>query len=156
MIRRAEEKDLERVNDLLFQVLEVHANGRPDIFIHGTKKYTDEELLKIFKDDKRPVFVFADDNDIVQGYAFCVFEETRGVPNLRDEKTIYIDDICVDQKCRGQKIATRLFNHVKEFAAKNGCRRITLNVWSVNPGARKFYETMGMKPLKTVMESVLF
>lgn len=155
MIRRAQEKDLGRVNDLLFQVLEVHADGRPDIFIHGTKKYSDQELLEIFKDDARPVFVYQDQDGVVQGYAFCVFEETKSAANLRDEKRLYIDDICVDQNCRGQKIATRLFEHVTEFAKQQGCRRITLNVWEVNPGARKFYESMGMKPLKTVMESVL-
>ncbi|MCR5045369.1 MAG: GNAT family N-acetyltransferase [Treponema sp.] len=155
MIRRAQEKDLQRVNDLLHQVLEVHADGRPDIFIHGTKKYSDEELLKIFEDDKRPVFVYEDDGGIVQAYAFCIFEETKNVANLRDMLTLYIDDICVDQNCRGQGVATKVFEHVKKFAQEKNCNRITLNVWEMNPGARKFYEAMGMKPLKTVMESLL-
>lgn len=155
MIRRAEAKDLNRVNDLLHQVLTVHADGRPDIFIHGTKKYTDEELLELFKDDSKPIFVHTDDSGYVNGYAFCVFEEVKNVTNMYDMKTLYIDDVCVDEVCRGQHIATKLYEYVEKFAKENGCYRITLNVWEINPGARKFYEAMGMKPLKTTMETIL-
>ena len=155
MIRRAMDKDLEKVNDLLYQVLMVHANGRPDIFIPGTKKYTDEELLALFRDDTRPIFVSTDENDEVLGYAFCVLEETKGVNNMKDMKSLYIDDICVDEKHRGKHIAKGLYEHVKNFAKEIGCYHITLNVWQENPNARKFYEAMGMKPLKTVMETIL-
>lgn len=155
MIRRAEGKDLSRVNDLLHQVLTVHADGRPDIFIHGTKKYSDEELLEMFKDDSRPIFVYTDDSERVQGYAFCIFEEVKGVANMHDMKTLYIDDICVDEVARGQHIATKLYEYVQNFARESGCYRITLNVWEINPVARRFYEKMGMKPLKTVMEDIL-
>lgn len=155
MIRRAKAGDLNRVNDLLHQVLEVHADGRPDIFIHGSKKYTDIEILDIFGDDNTPVFVYTDLAGVVQGYAFCKFEETKGVANLHDMLTLYIDDICVDEKCRGQHIATELYEHVVKFAKESGCYRITLNVWDMNPTARKFYEAMGMKPLKTTMETIL-
>ncbi|MDO4176204.1 MAG: GNAT family N-acetyltransferase [Bacillota bacterium] len=155
MIRRAEEKDLARVNDLLEQVLTVHAEARPDIFIPGTKKYRDEELLAIFADDSTPVFVFADEADVTQGYAFCTFEEIKNSNNMRDMKTLYIDDVCVDEACRGQHIATQLYEYVREYAKAEGCDRITLNVWEVNPTARAFYDAMGMKPLKTVMEEKL-
>lgn len=46
-IRRANEKDIPRIIDLLGQVLQIHAEIRPDIFIPGTTKYTDEELLEM-------------------------------------------------------------------------------------------------------------
>lgn len=155
MIRRAIEKDLARVNDLLEQVLTVHANGRPDIFIPGTKKYTDEELLALFRDDTRPIFVSTDERDEVMGYAFCVIEETRGANNLHDMRSLYIDDVCVDEKLRGRGIATELYRYVRSYAKDIGCYHITLNVWELNGPARKFYEAMGMAPLKTVMEDVL-
>lgn len=41
LIRRAEEKDIPKVIELLNQVLELHAVIRPDIFISGTTKYTE-------------------------------------------------------------------------------------------------------------------
>ena len=155
MIRRAADRDLPAVNELLKQVLTVHADGRPDIFVPHTKKYTDEELLSLFRDDSRPVFVYTDENDRVWGHAFCVLEETRGVSNMRDRKRLYIDDICVDEAHRGQRIASALYEHVRAFAREQGCYHVTLNVWECNPGARAFYEAMGMKPMKTVMEDIL-
>lgn len=155
MIRYVQPKDLDAVNSLLHQVNDVHAEGRPDIFIKGKKKYTDEELLELFKDKTRPIFVYTEEDDIPLGYAFCIFEETKGMTNLYDMKSLYIDDICVDEKYRGRKIATKLYEYLQNFARENGCYRITLNVWEVNPVAQKFYEKMGMKPLKTVMEEVL-
>ena len=68
-IRRAVAEDLEMVDLLLSQVLEIHASIRPDIFIPGTRKYTDEELLELFKDDTRPVFVAEKDGEFL-GYCF--------------------------------------------------------------------------------------
>ena len=155
MIRRAEEKDLKRINDLLYQVHAVHADKRPDIFVPGIKKYTDEELHALIPDDTKPIFVWTDDHDETQGYAFCIFEEVKGLPNLQDMKTLYIDDICVEEKMRRRHIAADLYAFVKEFAAKNDCYRVTLNVWELNPAAMNFYRAMGMRNLKTTMEEIL-
>ena len=54
-IRRAKEQDMDGINKLLLQVCLVHHNGRPDLFKYGAKKYTDEELRAIIRDDKRPI-----------------------------------------------------------------------------------------------------
>ena len=155
MIRRAEERDLAAVNALLFQVLRTHAEGRPDIFIPDTKKYTDAELLSLFRDDGRPVFVYEDERGDVIGHAFCVMEETKNANNLRDMKTLYIDDICVDEAHRRRHVASDLYEYVKNYAKEQGCYHITLNVWALNPAARQFYERMGMRPMKTMMEKIL-
>ena len=155
IIRRANTKDLERVNDLLHQVLEVHALGRPDIFISGSKKYTDEELLSIFENDLTPVFVAEDSVDGVVGYAFCIIKETLGSHILQNRRELYIDDLCVDEKCRGKHIGTVLFRFVEDFAKAEGFDAVTLNVWTLNESAIKFYEKCGFTPLKTVMEKPL-
>lgn len=155
MIRRAEERDIPRLLALLSQVLTVHADLRPDLFIHGTRKYTDSELRIMLGDEKRPVFVQTDAEGFVQGYAFCVLEEVRGANSQHDRKTLYVDDICVEESCRGQGVATELFSYVKDFARKEGCYHITLNVWAGNDAARAFYDAMGMKPMKTTMETIL-
>lgn len=155
IIRRANIKDLERVNDLLRQVLEVHASGRPDIFISGRKKYTDEELLAIFENDLTPVFVAEDKTLGVAGYAFCIYKEICGSHILRDRRELYIDDLCVDERCRGKHIGTALFRFVEDFAKAEGFDAVTLNVWTLNEPAMRFYEKCGFKPLKTVMEKPL-
>ncbi len=155
IIRRAKTKDSNRINELLYQVAKIHAEGRPDIFKAATKKYSDEELIKIISDDETPIFVAVNDNDNVLGYAFCVYQITKDSLLLQDKKTLYIDDICVDENARGGHIGKSLYEYVLSFAEEKGFDNITLNVWAFNEGAYKFYEKCGMSPLKITMEKSL-
>lgn len=152
IIRPAEPRDMEAVNSLLRQVLAVHHQGRPDLFRPEGKKYTDDELLTIFANPDSPVFVF-DKDGAVLGYVFCAFQNASSGA-LEPIKTLYVDDLCVSEKARGEGIGTALFNYVKEFARENGCHNITLHVWECNPGAKAFYETLGLKPQYTSMELI--
>ncbi|MCF0135212.1 MAG: GNAT family N-acetyltransferase [Lachnospiraceae bacterium] len=151
-IRPAQPGDLEGINSLLLQVLQVHAELRPDIFIPGTKKYTDEELMGIMQNPLTPIFVAENEAHAVLGYAFCIFKETKGVINMHDRKDLYIDDLCVDEASRGSHVASSLCRHVTAFAREQGCRSVTLNVWKGNTHAENFYDYMGFQPLKTTME----
>ncbi len=152
IIRRAENKDLEGINKLLFQVAKIHAEGRPDIFKTAAKKYTDQELTDIIKNDNSPIFVAVDGNNRILGYAFCIVDITKNHKLLQDKKTLYIDDICVDEAVRGAHIGKSLYDYVVDFATENDFDSITLNVWAFNENAYKFYEKCGMNPLKTTME----
>ena len=154
IIRKAEINDIPKLNNLLCQVLNVHHEGRPDIFKGGAKKYTDEELIEIIKDDNRPIFV-ADNNGEVVGYAFCVFQQHINNNILTDIKTLYIDDLCVDEQKRGLHVGTKLYNYVLDFAKQSGCYNVTLNVWYCNQSALKFYEKLGLMPQKIGMEKIL-
>lgn len=154
-IRRAIPADLAGINRLLRQVLEVHHNGRPDLFQTGAKKYTDEELYEIIADPARPIFCAADEDGTLLGYAFCqhICHENDNI--LTDVKTLYIDDLCVDETRRGQQIGRALFEFVKAYAAEQGVYNLTLNVWSCNESARRFYEKCGLVPQKIGMELIL-
>lgn len=154
-IRRAEEKDMERIDQLLMQVCLVHHNGRPDLFQYGKKKYTDEQLKAIIHDDSRPILVAVDEKDMVLGYAFCVFQQYKNHNIMTDIKTLYIDDLCVDEALRGQHIGKSIYEEVLKFAKENGCYNVTLNVWRCNENAMKFYESCGLKPQKIGMETIL-
>lgn len=151
-IRKARQNDLEAVNNLLRQVLEVHHRGRPDLFRPEGKKYTDEELLSIFNNPETPVFVY-DKAGTVLGYAFCVLQR-QDSGSLQPLTTLYIDDICVDESSRGKGIGKALFECVRAFALERGCYNITLHVWECNPGARAFYESLGLSPQYTSMETI--
>ena len=154
MIRFATEKDIPKLGDLLCQVCLVHHKGRPDIFNVG-RKYTDEELHDLLADPTRPILVAVDESDAVQGYCFCIYQQVVGNPVLTDVKTLYIDDLCVDETLRGQHLGRTLYDAALALARENGCYNVTLNVWSCNPSARRFYERMGMVPQKIYMEKIL-
>lgn len=154
-IRRARECDMKDINRLLVQVNMVHHQGRPDLFRAGKKKYTDEQLRELIHDDSRPIFVAVDDQERVLGYAFCIFQQHLDDNILTDIRTLYIDDLCVDETIRGQYIGKSLYEAVLAFARESGCYNVTLNVWTLNEGAMKFYEKCGLKPQKVGMETIL-
>lgn len=154
MVRRALEKDIPKIMELLIQVDMVHHNGRPDIFKGPATKYTESELKDIINDEKTPVFVY-DDGKNVLGHAFCIHKQVTDDNVLTDIKTLYIDDICVDEKARGKHVGKALYEHVIGYAKEKGFYNVTLNVWSCNPTAQRFYEAMGLVPQKICMEKVL-
>ena len=150
-IRRAEEKDIEGIRKLLYQVNQVHADGRPDLFKSGGIKYTEDELKEIINDRTRPIYVY-DEDEIILGYAFIWYEQTKESTSTYAVKSMYIDDLCVDETARGKSVGKQLFEFLKEEAKREACDRITLHVWECNPNAYGFYEHLGMKPLYTNME----
>ena len=150
MIRRAAKQDVARILELLHQVNMVHYNLRPDLFKPHTTKYNEQELIALLADDTKPVFVFDDEG--VLGYAFCQITEVRDHQLLQDIKTLYIDDICVDEAARGRHVGKSLYEYVREYADSIGCNNITLNVWEGNDTALQFYRSMGMSVQKTTME----
>lgn len=154
-IRRAKEKDIEKIKDLVSQVLEIHANIRPDIFISGTTRYTEEELIQMIRDDKKPIYVAVNEKDEVLGYTFCKIFEPFSSDTMKPLKTMFIDDLCVDSSIRGMSVGKELFEFVKNESKKLGCYELTLNVWEGNDSAKHFYEKMGMKTKKTLMEYIL-
>ncbi len=155
IIRIANDDDRNRIGELLSQVSEVHHNARPDLFRGGAKKYTDDELGEILKDSRRPIFVAEDADGVVTGYAFCVFVQHLNDNILTDIKTLYIDDLCVDEASRGQGIGKELYNYVAKYAKEQGCYNVTLNVWADNTSALGFYESLGLRKQKIGMEMIL-
>lgn len=153
-IRRATESDIDTINKLLYEVHKVHSDVRPDLFKPGAKKYNDNELKMIIADDNRPIFV-AEKCGNVLGYAFCIHQQHINNNNMTDVKTLYIDDLCVDENSRNAHIGSRLYEYVLDYAKNNGYYNVTLNVWADNPGAVKFYEKLGLKVQKIGMEKIL-
>ena len=154
-IRKAQEKDIPRIIELLGQVLQIHAEIRPDIFIPDTTKYTEQELAALLKDEKKPIYVAVNEEDVCMGYAFCQMKEQPFSNNMVQFQSLFIDDLCVDRFARGQHIGESLFDYVKQEAKRMGCYEVTLNVWAGNTSAEKFYEKMGMKTKERQLESIL-
>lgn len=148
-IRRAKEEDINELIKLLHEVEDIHYNIRPDIFKKNGIKYNLGMLKDIINNNAKPIFVIFD--DIVVGYAFCQIEVIKDDLALKDLKSLYIDDLCINSKLRGKSYGTKLINYVKEYAKELGCQSITLNVWEGND-ARYFYDKLGFTVKKTNLE----
>lgn len=153
MIRKANKNDIGRIIELLHQVNMVHHEIRPDLFKSYTTKYNEQELEALLDNDSNPIFVY-DDGEVL-GHAFCQITDVKNHKLLQDAKTLYIDDICVDEKARGKHVGKALYEFVRDYAKSIGCYNITLNVWEGNDPALSFYKNMGMKVQKTGMEEII-
>ena len=115
MIRLASIRDIRRINELLLQVQKVHSDIRPDLFKYIGTKYNDSELEGIIKNSETPVFVYESDNKVV-GYVFCIVTNYHNDTSFCDHKTIYIDDLCVDENARhGNCIIRVCFGICKKY-----------------------------------------
>ena len=153
MIRKANKNDIGRIIELLHQVNMVHHEIRPDLFKPYTTKYNEQELEALVDNDSKPIFVH-DDGEVL-GHAFCQITDVKSHKLLQDAKTLYIDDICVDEKARGKHVGKALYEFVRDYAKSIGCYNMTLNVWEGNDPALSFYKNMGMKVQKTGMEEII-
>ena len=153
-IHAARREDIPAILALLRQVGQVHHHIRPDLVRQGAQKYDQPALEALLDDPQRPIFGAYVQGTMV-GYAFCILKQTRDDPVMQDRTVLYVDDLCVEESCRGQGIAGQLFDYVTAFAREQGCQALTLNVWCGNDRAMAFYEKQGMKPQKIQMETIL-
>ena len=153
-IRFAKAQDVRGILELLRQVGQVHHLGRPDIFRDKAQKYNEAQVLAMMNQQDNPIFVAVERNEVL-GYGFCMMKTYANDPVIADHTTLYIDDLCVDENHRGQRIGRAIYEKILEYARCRKCHNVTLNVWSCNPGAMKFYESLGLKPQKVGMETLL-
>ena len=153
-IRFAQTEDVPGILALLRQVGNVHHLGRPDIFRKHAQKYGASQVLAMLNSFTTPIFVAVEDG-VVLGYGFCVVKTYEKEPVIKDHTELYIDDLCVDENHRGQHIGSAIYKEICRYAKQRKCYNVTLNVWSCNPSAIKFYESLGLKPQKVGMETIL-
>lgn len=153
-IRFAQPKDIPGILALLLQVGGVHREGRPDLFRQGAQKYSASQILAMVDNISSPIFVATEENAVL-GYCFCQVKDFSQDSVMADYKTLYIDDLCVDQAQRGKKIGTALYEAAVSYAKMRKCYNVTLNVWCCNESAMAFYEHLGLKPQKIGMETIL-
>lgn len=153
-IRFAKPQDVPGIITLLQQVGRVHHEGRPDLFRANAQKYGPSQILELLKKSDTPIFVAVEEEKVL-GYGFCILENYRQHSVMNDRITLYIDDLCVLEECRGKHIGRSIYQHILEYAKYRGCYNVTLNVWSCNESAMKFYESLGLKPQKVGMEAIL-
>ena len=58
-------------------------------------------------------------------------------------KSLYLDDLIVKEKYRGNKIGTKLLEEIMDIAKKTKCKRVRWQVLDWNTPAIDFYRTYG-------------
>ena len=154
VICNAEARHIPGMIRLLRQVGSIHAQGRPDLFREGAQKYKEAQLEAILADPNSPIFI-AEEAGRVLGYCFCQKNIVAGNACVNGRRELYIDDLCVDEACRGKHVGQALYRHTQSWAKAQGFAYITLHVWSFNESAEKFYRSLGMENRYICMEQKL-
>ena len=97
----------------------------------------------------------ATDGSQVLAHIFGQVRDYHPNPLLQYIKTLYIDGVCVSETARGMGIGRIAMDWIFDWARGEGFYNVTLGVWECNPGARAFYEAVGMQVQETVMEKIL-
>ncbi len=125
-IRKAIKTAILQLFDLLSQILLVHHQARPDIFKEKGRKYNEQDLEKLMTQEHTPIFIYEDTDGQILGHLFVTIKEESENPVLRPIKTLFIEDLCVNQAARGQKIGDQLYQFAISYAKEIGCYNLTL------------------------------
>ena len=150
-IRKIQKEDRKQIIPLLEQVSRLHIKRRADIF--KTKKYQDIDkyALELISNKEKITFVAEQENKIL-GIIVLKIKEVKNHINLKDSKTLWVDELCVNKENRGEGIGKQLINKAKEIAKELNCIRLELNCWKMNKEAIAFYEKQGMQTQRRIME----
>lgn len=151
IIEKAKKEQAQEIVKLLKYICGIHKKGRPDVFISDQPKYDEADVCRLI-DDENYRIISAEEDGRVVGYMIAELTDGSKHPHMRSVKTLYIDDLCVDEAYAHKGVGTALFEEAKRIGKKLGCVRIDLNVWAFNEGAIKFYEKMGMTVSSMRME----
>lgn len=143
--------DYKEVDRLMAQVHKLHVNGRPDLYIDVEHIYSFNQYKQMVENEDM-ITILAETEEKVVGICMVSMRARTGMVNRR---TAYMDDLCVDETCRGKGIGKALFLYAKEQSMKMGAERLDLMVWNFNDDARHFYEKMGMTPQRYIYETKL-
>lgn len=69
-----------------------------------------------------------------------------GFSTFTCQPLVNVHDLTVHKDFRGLSLSQALLNYVEEYALRNGCCKITLEVLQGNTRARKAYEKFGFSP----------
>ncbi len=155
MVRLAKKEDLKAVNKIRRQVYLLHAKGRPDIFQPKWAEKNQMEYLQTFLSDEKLLLYVCERDSKVLGYAMVEKKEKQKSVYSNERKWCEVGDLGVIEKQRGKGVGSELFDFLKKEIKSMGYSRIELNVWEFNENAVHFYDKIGFKTFRRIMETDL-
>mgnify|MGYP002512015522 CR=1 FL=1 len=141
MLELARQCDWEAVNRLSIQIHDLHAAWRPDIYEMVDELYPEERVQQGIA--ARELYV-AKLSGTVIGY---VLLKTRNYDwtGVVKRKVMVVDEICVEELCRGSGIGKQIMAEARALAKAFGCMDMQLGVYPQNDDAIGFYQRCGFQ-----------
>ena len=151
MVRFAEEKDLDIINELRKQVNDIHVEGRPDVFKAGFGSEI-RDFAKVIINGENSDIIVAERNGVICGMVCVDYVNKPETPYSKARNFYHVQEIAVDADYRRQGVAKELFEFMIEDAKKRKLARIELDVWEFNDSAIEFYQAVGFRLTRSWME----
>ena len=139
MLQLAQISDHKRINELAFQIHGMHVGWRPDIFQMPEELFSRELLEELI--NKRQMYVANVDGAII-GYVMIAIRDVLETGFVR-RKVLNLEQICVDENCRGQGFGKQIMEDVHALSKAFGCTDLQLTVYPQNDDAVAFYQKYG-------------
>lgn len=151
-IRTCTMADLDAVNALLYQTSLLHSEGVPEFFAGHEMTLSEEAFAKHLTEENTVLLCAESDDGTVCGVCHMSLNTRSGFVEL---KNAHIENIVVDENCRGQGIGHALMAEAEKCAREWGAVHLNLLCWDFNDGAHHFYESLGMHPKYRFMYKTL-
>jgi len=151
IIRPAKKEDYPGIRALLLQIAGLHHKLRPDLFLPQVKLSQEDFLERLETAPQNPIVVALAEGEIV-GHLFAEVKHLEEHACKTGRCVFYIDDLCVNEACRGQGAGRRLMEEAEALARLHQCETLELNVYQCNESAVRFYERLGFAPQRLTLE----
>ena len=146
-IRQAVREDAELLTDLAYTTFWDAFHDHPKNAPHDLEAYMQEafsvEHIRSELEDAESVFLVAEMNGELAGYAKLIFESTE--PDIIAEWPVELSRLYSHQKFLGRGVGQALMDACFARAKEAGRDVIWLGVWEYNPRAQRFYEKNGFR-----------
>lgn len=151
MVRFAEEKDLNIINELRKQVNDIHVEGRPDVFKAGFGTEI-RDFAKVIMNGENSDIIVAERNGVICGMVCVDYVNKPETPYSKARSFYHVQEIAVDVNYRRQGVAKELLEFMIADAKKRKLGKIELDVWEFNDSAIEFYQAVGFRQTRRWME----
>ena len=151
MVRFAEEKDLNIINELRKQVNDIHVEGRPDVFKAGFGSEI-RDFAKVIMNGENSDIIVAERNGVICGMVCVDYVNKPETPYSKARSFYHVQEIAVDVNYRRQGVAKELLEFMIADAKKRKLGKIELDVWEFNDSAIEFYQAVGFRQTRRWME----
>lgn len=151
MFRDMTIQDYDAVDKLMQHLHKLHFEARPDLYVDKAHPYSLEEFEEKVMSDKCICLAAEEDGEVV---GIC-FVELRDRSLMVEMPMAMMNALCVDEAHQRKGIATKLFEEATKRAKDTGAKRLDLMLWGFNEAARAFYEKLGMKEQRRILEREL-
>ena len=150
-IRLAKVRDYKSICSISKELQVYHLKNRPDIYKEERKTIYKRYFNELLKEEDVEVLVITLDEKIV-GYSIIRYVDLKNIDLLKDRYYAYIDEICIKEGFRRQRLGKVLFEYIYTLIKNKGVDALELGVWSFNKSAIDFYRAMGMVEKNIRME----